>query len=511
MKKLLQLLFHRAVIVGALILFQICILVLMILLFWEYFIWFYAVCILISLAAVLWIVNDKSNPAYKIAWIIPILLFPFFGGLFYLMFGRGSLTHREKRKLAKVGNYMEDLPQGHENATKALAALDAAASNQARYIVNAAKCPLYQNTEVTYFPLGEMKFAQLLEELKKARNFIFMEYFIIEQGKMWDPILEILKEKAAQGLDVRVIYDDIGCLMTLPAHYDKQLERMGISCRVFNPFLPILTSRLNNRDHRKICVVDGHTGFTGGINLADEYINAYPKHGHWKDSAVMLRGEAVWSLTVMFLSLWTHLTNMPEDKERFLPKEFPFEVSEQEGFVQPFTDSPLDDEAVAETVYRNLINKANHYVYITTPYLIINSEMIAALIGAAKQGVDVRIITPHHPDKAYVHATTRAYYEILVEGGVRIYEYTPGFIHAKSFVVDDLYAVVGTANLDFRSLYLHFECAAWMYRAKCIPAIKEDFLNTLQVCQEITLEACRNVGWLHKMGRAILRLFAPLM
>lgn len=328
---------------------------------------------------------------------------------------------------------------------------------------------------------------------------------------MWDPILEILERKARAGLDVRVMYDDLGCMLTLPAHYKRVLEEKGIRCCVFNPFVPVLSSRLNNRDHRKICVIDGHTGFTGGINLADEYINAYKKHGHWKDSAVLLRGDAVWSLTLMFLSLWDYMCGTREDYALYHPRRYLPEPVPGDGIVQPYTDSPLDDEAVGETVYLNLINKADRYVYITTPYLIISNEMITALTTAAKSGLDVRIITPHIADKWYVHAVTRAYYEVLIEAGVRIFEYTPGFIHAKTFTVDDEYGVVGTINLDFRSLYLHFECAAWMYRCSCIPVMREDFLRTQQVSQEVTLEECRGVNLVTRVVRSVLRVFAPLM
>ena len=383
--------------------------------------------------------------------------------------------------------------------------------NQSEYIRRITGAPPSQNTSVEYLPLGELKFARMLEELEKAEHYIFLEYFIIQEGRMWDPILEVLERKAKAGLDVRVMYDDLGCMMTLPPHYKRVLEEKGIRCCVFNPFVPVLSSRLNNRDHRKICVIDGHTGFTGGINLADEYINAYPKHGHWKDTAVLLRGDAVWSLTLMFLSLWDYVRGTRDDYALYHPRRYQREPVASDGVVQPYTDSPLDDEAVGETVYLNLINKADRYVYITTPYRIISSEMITALATAAKSGLDVRIITPHVADKWYVHAVTRAYYEVLIEAGVRIYEYTPGFIHAKTFTVDDEYGVVGTINLDFRSLYLHFECAAWLYRCSCIPKMREDFMQTLAVSQEVTLEECRGVGLVTRVVRSVLRVFAPLM
>ena len=510
-KKLFQLLFHRVVLVGLAILAQLAILLVMLLRFQEYFVYFYAISITVSVAAVLYIINNRSNPAYKIAWIIPILLVPVFGGIFYLMLGGNQVSRREQRRLMEMGKNFEGIHQISLSRDVDLKKESADAYNQSEYIRRITGAPPYQNTSVEYLPLGEIKFARMLEELEKAEHYIFLEYFIIQEGRMWDPILEVLERKAKAGLDVRVMYDDLGCMMTLPPHYKRVLEEKGIRCCVFNPFVPVLSSRLNNRDHRKICVIDGHTGFTGGINLADEYINAYPKHGHWKDTAVLLRGDAVWSLTLMFLSLWDYVRGTRDDYALYHPRRYQREPVASDGVVQPYTDSPLDDEAVGETVYLNLINKADRYVYITTPYLIISSEMITALATAAKSGLDVRIITPHVADKWYVHAVTRAYYEVLIEAGVRIYEYTPGFIHAKTFTVDDEYGVVGTINLDFRSLYLHFECAAWLYRCSCIPKMREDFMQTLAVSQEVTLEECRGVGLVTRVVRSVLRVFAPLM
>ena len=510
-KKLFQLLFHRVVLVGLAILAQLAILLVMLLRFQEYFVYFYAISITVSVAAVLYIINNRSNPAYKIAWIIPILLVPVFGGIFYLMLGGNQVSRREQRRLMEMGKNIEGIHQISPSRDVDLKKESADAYNQSEYIRRITGAPPYQNTSVEYLPLGEIKFARMLEELEKAEHYIFLEYFIIQEGRMWDPILEVLERKAKAGLDVRVMYDDLGCMMTLPPHYKRVLEEKGIQCCVFNPFVPVLSSRLNNRDHRKICVIDGHTGFTGGINLADEYINAYPKHGHWKDTAVLLRGDAVWSLTLMFLSLWDYVRGTRDDYALYHPRRYQREPVASDGVVQPYTDSPLDDEAVGETVYLNLINKADRYVYITTPYLIISSEMITALSTAAKSGLDVRIITPHVADKWYVHAVTRAYYEVLIEAGVRIYEYTPGFIHAKTFTVDDEYGVVGTINLDFRSLYLHFECAAWLYRCSCIPKMREDFMQTLAVSQEVTLEECRGVGLVTRVVRSVLRVFAPLM
>ena len=509
MKKILRFITQRVVITALLIVLQALLLFGFIWKLDNYFVYFYAGSVLLSLLITLGIINSKSNPAYKIAWLIPILLFPVFGGLIYLLFGSDRTGRYLRKKLQGIGTEMDNVI-GEAHRRSGAEQLPPDAANQSRYISHCAYCPPYQNTTTEYLPLGEVKFERMVEELKKAKHYIFLEYFIIQEGKMWNTILDILRQKAAEGVDVRVIYDDMGCIMILPTGYDRTLEQMGIKCRIFNPFVPILSSRFNTRDHRKICVIDGNVGFTGGINLADEYINAYEKHGHWKDTSILLKGEAVFNLTVMFLSMWDYLdgTTGKTDYSRYYPTVWD---ENAKGYVQPFADNPLDDEAVGETVYLNLINKAKRYVYITTPYLILSSEMLTALTSAAKCGVDVRIITPHIPDKWYVHAVSRSHYQPLIEAGVKIYEYTPGFIHAKTFVVDDDYAVVGTINLDYRSLYLHFECAVWMYQTPSVAQVRDDFFKTQQISQEITLEERRSLSFPRRLGRSVLRVFAPLM
>ena len=509
MKKILRFITQRVVITALLIVLQALLLFGFIWKLDNYFVYFYAGSVLLSLLITLGIINSKSNPAYKIAWLIPILLFPVFGGLIYLLFGSDRTGRYLRKKLQGIGTEMDNVI-GEAHRRSGAEQLPPDAANQSRYISHYAYCPPYQNTTTEYLPLGEVKFERMVEELKKAKHYIFLEYFIIQEGKMWNTILDILRQKAAEGVDVRVIYDDMGCIMILPTGYDRTLEQMGIKCRIFNPFVPILSSRFNTRDHRKICVIDGNVGFTGGINLADEYINAYEKHGHWKDTSILLKGEAVFNLTVMFLSMWDYLdgTTGKTDYSRYYPTVWD---ENAKGYVQPFADNPLDDEAVGETVYLNLINKAKRYVYITTPYLILSTEMLTALTSAAKCGVDVRIITPHVPDKWYVHAVSRSHYQPLIEAGVKIYEYTPGFIHAKTFVVDDDYAVVGTINLDYRSLYLHFECAVWMYQTPSVAQVRDDFFKTQQISQEITLEECRSLSFPRRLGRSVLRVFAPLM
>ena len=498
---------RRVVSIALFVIIQAFVLISMFVLFRGYFAYYYTVCIAITIGVTMHIVRSDTNPAYKIAWIIPIMLLPIFGGLFYLVYGKRRPTRRERRRISLSRNIQERVLSYQANAADAIAGDDPDAAVQSRYITEHAGIPPFKNTAVRYFPLGEDMFKCMLEDLKSAERFIFMEYFIIADGRMWQTVYDILAEKAAEGLDVRLIYDDIGNLFNQPENFFREVEKRGIKCRVFNRFSNILSSRFNNRDHRKICVIDGNIGYTGGVNLADEYINEFDRFGHWKDSAIRLHGDGTAALTAMFLSMWCFITGQDEEISAFVPAQ----NRPGNGYIQPYADTPLDEEDVGENIYLNIIARAKKYVYITTPYLIIDSEMLKALTLAAKSGIDVRIITPSIPDKKIVYALTRSYYEPLIKAGVRIYEYSPGFIHAKNFVSDDKTAVVGTINLDFRSLYLHFECAAFMYRSECIPDIKRDYLETLRLCQEVTYSDCLHISFFRRVGRAILRLFAPLM
>ncbi len=511
MKKVLGVLFHRFTVIGVAIFAQVIFFVFMVEKFKNSFVYVYTLLTILSFIVVFYILTGRSNPAYKLAWIVPMLLFPIFGGIFYLTFGKVRLTKSEKRKMESVATNIVKYKHHNSEIIDTLERYDKIATCHTKYLFNYAHSPIWERTEVKYFRLGEEKFEVLVEELKKAEHFIFMEYFIIREGKMWDTILEVLKEKAQQGVDVRVIYDDAGCMFTLPYGYDKKLREMGIKCEIFNKFVPVINMRFNNRDHRKICVIDGNVGFTGGINLADEYINEIEIHGHWKDTAIILKGDAVWNLTLFFLSMWSFLTNTNDDCLDYRPDKYHELPVVGDGYVQPFADSPLDMECVGESVYLNMINKAQKYIYITTPYLIIDNEMVTALCIAAKNGLDVRIITPHIADKWYVHAVTRSYYDVLIESGVKIYEYTPGFIHAKSYVCDDKYAVVGTINMDYRSLYLHFECGVFMCGSSVVLDIKKDFLDTQNLSQEITLDKCKKVSAVTRFFRTCLSIFAPLM
>lgn len=512
MKKLLKFLFSRIVIVSLLILLQFVLLLLFAIQFTEYFVFYYLISLLLAFCLSLAIVNRKDTAEYKIAWLVTVLLIPIFGTAVYLVFSGNRLTEHTKVKMSSITGSMRSTLPENEDVVQRIAEAEAAAGFQSRYISRASSCPPYENTDVRYFPLGEDMFAAMVEELERAEKYIFLEYFIISEGRMWNTILEILTRKASAGVDVRLIYDDMGCITYLPGNFPKEMEKRGIRCHAFNRFVPVLSARLNNRNHRKISVIDGKVAFTGGINLADEYINEHERFGHWKDNAVILRGEAAWSMTVMFLTMWEYLDHsgtVAESYEHYRPTE-PYIPAVSRGFVQPYTDNPVDNEPVGKTIYLNMINRAEKYVYITTPYLIIDEVLETALCNAAKSGVDVRIIVPGIGDKFFVHETTKSYYHNLIKNGVRLYEYTPGFIHAKTFVCDDKYATVGTVNLDFRSLYLHFECGVWMYGVPEIDRIKEDYLITMGKCRVIGANDYRGGFW-RELFRAVMILLAPMM
>lgn len=463
-----------------------------------------------SLAVALHVVSKQGKGEYRLTWVFLILLFPLFGGLFYLLMHfqtRPSRFQRRTDLIAKRAKPLFFLPGDRLDEACAVAPQHA---EKIRYLQNTAGFPVYGHTTATYLTPGEAKFECLMKELVKAEKYIFLEYFIISEGIMWDAVLEVLEQKVKQGVDVRLMYDDMGCFLKLPAKYSRKLKDMGIKTVVFNPFTPILTATQNNRDHRKIAVIDGKVAFTGGINLADEYINAVDRFGHWKDASIVLYGESAWSFTLMFLQMWWLCTGENEDAEKFYPwKTAPCEIPD-DGFVLPYADAPMDGENVGEHAYIQIINGAKKYLYINTPYLILDESLMSALMLAAKSGVDVRIVTPHRWDKRIVHITTRSYYMQLIESGVKIYEYTDGFMHSKTFVSDDEIATVGTTNLDFRSLYLHYECGVWMYKNSAISDVYDDFLVTLEKCQQITEEDVK-CGAFMRLFQSILRLFAPLM
>jgi cardiolipin synthase len=510
LKKILRILTGRAVIFGLSLLIQIA---------WLTFTFFkltsYSTVIsvglsILSLVVVAYIINSHGSPSVKLPWIVLILTLPVFGGLLYLLVGGKRPQRKMRKKLAVADGLTAPYVEDHTAELEEIRQEDPYLAGQMSYIASFGY-PVYKNTRATYFTLGDENYPVILEELKKAEHYIFLEYFIVQEGKMWDSILEVLKEKAAAGVDVRFMYDDMGCLLKLPSGYYKQMEEYGIHCQCFNPFVPFLSVIMNNRDHRKILVIDGHTAFTGGINLADEYININSRFGHWKDAGVMLQGEAVWSLTLMFLNMWNGFRPTDTNLEVFKPHVWQPEPFPGEGYVQPYADTPLDREIMAENVYMNLINGATRYVYIYTPYLITDHEMTTCLCLAAKRGVDVRIITPGIPDKKMVYHLTRAHYPELLDNGVKIYEYTPGFVHAKCVVVDDRLATVGTVNFDYRSLYLHFECGTLHYNNTVVSEVKADFLETQKKCRQVTEYSKAHTSFMKEIYFAILRLLAPLM
>lgn len=509
--KRFKLFISKTIILVLSVLLQITVFIIMLMRFSRYFAYFYFLGFVISLISSLWIVNSRMNPGFKIAWLIVIFTLPIFGIVIYLLFGRKKGGKRMHQKMDKIFAEMQDnFIREQDEVLDKLREEDRHAYRQSYYIRQESSCPVYEKSTCTYYSPGEKVYEVILDELREAREYIFLEFFIIDDGVFWRSVLDILLEKVRAGVDVRLIYDDVGTLFTLPPRYDRELNAMGIKCRIFNPFVPVMSSILNNRDHRKIMLIDGKTVFTGGINLADEYINARVRFGYWKDSTIMLRGEAVWSFVVMFLSTWNYLNSSNEDAADYKRSwELPMGITPS-GYVQPYADTPLDFEGVSENVYLNFISKATDYLYIMTPYLVVDNEMVTALCNAAKCGVDVRIITPHIPDKKLVFMLTRSFYPPLIENGIKIYEYTPGFIHSKVFLADDKYAIVGTVNLDYRSLYLHFECGVWMYKNDCIREISKDFMDTLMVSEQVAGEARLRKRFFLRLFSAVMRIFAPL-
>ncbi len=508
--KLKKLVFNRIIIASVLILVQMVWFSVLVLKLSNHLWWINILLQIISFIALLVVINKNYNPAYKLAWAVPIIAFPVLGGLLYILIGGKKPARRMRRKIDESWENVSRCLCQQEEVLNSIEDLDKIVRGQVGYIKNCSNFPVYSHTETKYYKSGEENFPDMLEALKNAKHYIFVEYFIIAEGTMWHQILTILKEKAKAGLDVRLIYDDFGCMNLLPFNYKEELAKYNIKCEVFNPVVPLIASVMNHRDHRKIMVIDGYIGFTGGINLADEYINEIHRFGYWKDTGIRLKGEAVHNLTVMFLTIWNSLCKTDEDFLKFKPDYYLTGSFQQDGYVQPYADSPLDEENVAENVYLNIINTAVNYVYLFTPYLIIDNEMMTALCLASKRGVDVRIVTPSIPDKKIVFYLTQSYYHQLVKAGIKVYQFTPGFLHAKCYICDDKIATVGTINMDYRSLYLHFECGVYLYGTSTVRSIKEDFIETMEKSFLINEKLMR-----HKLPmrlfQSILRLFAPIL
>ena len=514
-----KLVFRRRSLIILVLLFQIALTIFLLIGTGRYIKYSYWVLNLLSVIVCIYVINKHEKAGFKLTWIFIILLFPIFGGTLYILLNFLSGAKKLRRALAVnisdsagafylPGNRLDELVRNHPDF-----------KTHACYLQDYAGFPVYGNTKQLYFSSGESFFYNVLEELVKAKKYIFLEFFIIKEGHMLDFILAILEKKAAEGLDIRIMYDDLGCFFTLPPDFYDRLTKKGIKVFVFNPFRAIVSSLQNNRDHRKIISIDGKVAFTGGLNIADEYINVVERFGHWKDSAIMIEGDGAWSLTLIFLQMWNLSKKDKDDYASFYPwkdngdeREAVIDRGDSEtwGYTQPYADSPIDIENVGEHVYIQIINQAKEYVYINTPYLIVDDNLLSALTLAAKSGVDVRIITPHRWDKLIVEITSRSYYRRLIQAGVKVYEYSSGFNHGKTFVSDDKIATVGTTNLDFRSLYLHFECGVLIYSSDTISAIKEDFTRTIPNCQEMTIKDCARNAF-QRIIQDLLRVFAPLM
>jgi len=510
MKRINKILKSRLVLVGIAILLQILWSMLFLRRLTEYSIFINAFFRIVSVCILLYLIRKDESSAYKIAWIIVVMGLPLFGGVLYVLIGNKKPSKYLAVQMAVVKGEMSETLSQNQLILKEIQEQEPAIAGNIHYIGEFGPYPVWKNTKVIYYSVGEEMFAAMLEDLKNAKHYIFLEYFIINKGFMWSSILEILEQKVKEGVDVRLIYDDVGCVALLPYHFAEQMEKKGIQCIAFNRFVPFLSLVMNNRDHRKIMVIDGYIAYNGGINLADEYINLEMRFGHWKDTGVRLYGDAVYNFTLMFLEIWNSFRTPDLDYNIFRPHVWHKEDFEGDGYVVPYADTPLDNEELGENVYINILNQAKEYVYIATPYLLISDEMENALCLAAKRGVDVRILMPGIPDKPTVFFMAKSYYPPLLKAGVQIYEYTPGFVHAKSYVCDDKVATVGTINMDFRSLYLHFECGTFMYGCKAILDIKEDMENCFPKCHQVTLGDCRQ-GMIGNMITSVLRVLAPLM
>ena len=514
--KFLRQLFSRVVLVSLGIALQIGWLLFIVFYLSAYYLPFAFALNLLSLAAVLFIINRQGNPQVKMAWIVPILAFPLFGGVVFLISGGKRPKHKLLRALEKSDAMLEPYRRGDAALQSPIPSettprQDAYLAGQCHYL-DTLGFPAYTNTAAKYYSDCRAGWEQMIRDLESAKQFIFMEYFIINPGVMWDPVLELLKKKAAEGVEVRVMYDDVGSISYLPRKYWKELESYGIHCVAFNPYRPVYAVVMNHRDHRKILVIDGNVAYTGGVNFADEYIGEERRFGEWRDNLLRLEGEGVRSMTLLFLGMWN--ANRPTDTVEGVAAYMPDPARTQEirceGLVQPYGDSPVDSEILAENVYLNMINQASRYVYIYTPYVVIDYEMTRALCLAARRGVDVRLVVPAIPDKKIVYELTKSYFPELIENGVKVYRFTPGFVHSKAFLADDRQAIVGSVNLDYRSLTLHFENACMFVDHPVIPAVKADFEETFSRCEPVTVKK-RRFSFLYGLYLGILRLFAPLL
>ncbi len=471
-------------------------------------IWLYIILQIISMITVVIIINRRGNPSFKLTWVIFILLAPLFGGLVFLLNGSGKTTPKIRKRWRMIAEKQKNCLTQEDSVVSKLEYNCGQYARQSSYLYNESGFPVYDGTHTTFYPNGEEFFGAVIEELQNAKKYIFIEFFILAEGKLWDRIYKVLRKKISEGVEVRIIYDDFGSLKRQRENFVQMLEKSGIKVSVFNPIRPSVDLFLNNRNHRKIVVVDGKVSFTGGLNIGDEYINLEQPFGHWCDVGIRLAGRATRSFTEMFCHMW-NCVNKDDviSPNRYFSEYFVPAV----GFVQPYSDSPLDANNSAEGLYMQMINGAQRYLYIATPYLILDNTMITELLLAAKSGIDVKIITPKKWDKWYVHPVTQYNYEELLEAGIKIYEYTPGFIHAKLFVSDDTVATVGTVNMDYRSFYFHFECGTWLAGSDTVGEIRDSFLDMLSKSEEIRLDKWKRRPWTVKLKQTVLHIFAPFM
>ena len=499
MRRIGKILTSRMIATAFNIIMQFALILLFALYFDDAFLYYYSITLALSMLCCVYVINKNMNSGFKIAWILLLLIIPMFGLTLFIMLEGSWFTMHKKKKMRKITERIKDGLHCNENVKLD----DSYAQKQSNYIEKYAYSPPVKNTKSKYFSCGEDYFVSLLNDLKTAEKSIFVEYFIIKESLMWDEIKKILAEKASQGVDVRVIYDDFGSIDKIRKKQVKELVSLGIRVKRFNPFVPVISLLLNYRDHRKICTIDSKIAYSGGVNLGDEYINRNVRFGHWKDSGIALYGEGAYSFEVFFLTLWEYIT---KEKQAMVKPEYE-EIDA--GIYQPYTDSPVDVENVGANVYMNMISQAQKYVYISTPYFVVDDEMLKTITNAAKSGVDVRIVLPHIPDKKMVNQATKSYYTRLIKSGVKVYEYKRGFNHSKIVVSDDKIATVGSVNFDYRSFYLSYECGVWMYNTETVADVLADFNNMINESIKISLEDCRVTPFTRAL-RALIAAFAPL-
>ncbi len=505
---LLHVIFGRTAVIILALLLQLLLWLFLFIYMRTYLPYVWAAMGIVAILVVIHIINRSGETTSKLTWIVLISLVPVLGAILYLWVHTDFGHRLEHKRLREVIEQTGGLVRQDEEVLAKVKAEEPQLSELAAYMDRNGGYPVYSHATSRYLPTGEANLEAMLVDLENAKSFIFLEYFIVDEGYMWGRVLDILRRKVEEGVEVRMMYDGTCSIFRLPYGYPKKLQALGIQCKMFAPPRPVVSTHYNNRDHRKILVIDGQVAYTGGVNLADEYINRKTIYGKWKDVAIRVQGDAVRSFTLMFLQMW-NMDTEGDQYEKYLDCTKP--VEGDGGYLLPYGDSPLDSERVGEMVYCDILNRAHRYVHIMTPYLILDDVVRAALMYAAERGVQVQIILPHIPDKTYAFALAKTHYKELVSTGVEIYEYTPGFIHAKVFTSDDEKAVVGTINLDYRSLYHHFECGLYMHHSEEISRVEQDFQETLKECHRITQEDIRNEKLKYRVMGALLKVVAPLL